>query len=402
MTPIARPFVRDSFTWLAYALLSYYAYLQSALGPLMPFLAAELDLTYTVRALHLSAFALGMVIAGTTGDRAASRFGRRRLFWGGGAGMVMGVLLLIFGQNAIFTIGGTFVMGWLGSYLLVMIQATLSDHHGENRPIALTESNVYAVMLAAVAPAVVSWQEGTGSDLGWRMAMIFAVVTYIIAMSMPSIQKIRIPGEKRKNMSATTPSATNAPLPRVFWAYWVFVFFGVAIEWAIIFWSSDFLERVVGLPRVEAAGATSMFLGGMVFGRIAGSRLSARYPSTSLLFVAVGLVIIAFPIFWLARDVFINLMALFVMGVGTANLFPLVLTEAVTVGDMNVNKASARISQAAGFAILIPPLILGTLADQIEIFAAFALVGIFAVICLLLLIGATVMRRTVSTTTPAV
>ena len=88
-------FTRDRFTWLAYAMLAYYAYLQAGLGPLMPFLRQELGLSYTLGGLHLSAFALGMFSAGVTGAALAARFGRRLLFWGGAAGMAGGALLLV-------------------------------------------------------------------------------------------------------------------------------------------------------------------------------------------------------------------------------------------------------------------------------------------------------------------
>ena len=53
------PFTRDRFTWLAYLLLAFYTFLEAALGPLMPFLRAELALNYTCGGLHFSAFALG-------------------------------------------------------------------------------------------------------------------------------------------------------------------------------------------------------------------------------------------------------------------------------------------------------------------------------------------------------
>ena len=48
-------FVRDRFTWLAYLMLGYYAYLQAANGPLMPFLRADLGINYTTGGLHFSA-----------------------------------------------------------------------------------------------------------------------------------------------------------------------------------------------------------------------------------------------------------------------------------------------------------------------------------------------------------
>jgi hypothetical protein len=47
-------FVRTGFTWPAYLMLGYYAFLQAALGPLAPFLQGELHLTYTQTSLLTS------------------------------------------------------------------------------------------------------------------------------------------------------------------------------------------------------------------------------------------------------------------------------------------------------------------------------------------------------------
>lgn len=66
-------FQRDRFTWLGYLALAFYAYLQAAIGPIMPFLREALQLNYTVAALHFSTFALGMMLAGVLGDRAAAQ-----------------------------------------------------------------------------------------------------------------------------------------------------------------------------------------------------------------------------------------------------------------------------------------------------------------------------------------
>src|SRR6185503_2982221 len=101
--PIAISFVRDRFTWLAYFMLAYFTFTQAALGPLMPFLRTELNLSYTVTGFHLSAFALGMVLAGLTADRLAQSWGRWLVFWGGGIGMALGALGLILSHQAILT-----------------------------------------------------------------------------------------------------------------------------------------------------------------------------------------------------------------------------------------------------------------------------------------------------------
>src|SRR5215208_1100131 len=61
---------RDRATWAAYLLLGLFAYLETAVGPSMPFLRRGLDLSYTVASLHFTAFAAGGVAAGLTAERA--------------------------------------------------------------------------------------------------------------------------------------------------------------------------------------------------------------------------------------------------------------------------------------------------------------------------------------------
>ncbi|HXV41699.1 MAG TPA: MFS transporter [Anaerolineae bacterium] len=124
-------FVRDRFTWMAYFLLAYFAFTQAALGSLMPFLRTELKLNYTVAGLHLSAFALGMIVAGLTTDRLAQRWGRQAVFWGGGFGMALGALGLTLTSRPALTITSIFGMGFLGTLMLILIQTTLSDRHSE-------------------------------------------------------------------------------------------------------------------------------------------------------------------------------------------------------------------------------------------------------------------------------
>src|SRR5690242_15311718 len=127
------PFTRVRFSWLAYALLAFYSFAQATLGPLLVFLRSELNLSYSTASLHVSAFAAGMLVSGSLGDRLAQRWGRRATFWGGAGGMAVGALGLALGGHLAITLGGTLCMGLWGSLLLMMIQAGLSDQHGDQR-----------------------------------------------------------------------------------------------------------------------------------------------------------------------------------------------------------------------------------------------------------------------------
>lgn len=361
-------FRRDRFTWLAYFMLGYYAYLQATLGPAAPFLRDELGISYALTGMHVTAFALGMMLAGITGDWFAIRFGRYAVFWAGTGGMALGGILLTLGTHPIATIGSSFFMGIVGSHLLVMIQAALAEHHGENRAIPLTESNVVASVLAAIAPLAIGF--GTQIILGWRFALYVGAIMGILAYLLNF--RVQVPG-KRKNpeIKEKTPAK---PLPKAFWAYWFVVFTGVSIEWSMIFWSADFLENIVGLERATAATLVSIFLGAIIVGRFVGSWLSHSIKSSRLLFGAASAIAIGFPIFWLATIPILNIIGLFIAGLGVANIFPLTLATATNIAPTQTNRASARIASGAGSAILITPQVLGAIADQAGIHAAFGII----------------------------
>lgn len=359
-------FERDRFTWLAYWMLAYYAYLQASLGPLMPFLRAELGLSYTVAGLHLSAFALGMVFAGLTGDQVAHRFGRYTVFWVGAAGMAVGAIGLALSSAILLTIASILVMGWLGSFVLVMIQAMLSDRHQEKRTIALTESNVMASVFAALAPLLVGGFQRVG--LGWRGALYFGAI-FLVVMVL-SFRAVPVPETRR----AASDRPASRPLPLLFWGYWLVIFFSVSVEWCMIFWGADFLENEVGLARVDAATTMSVFFAAMIVGRFLGSRLTRTAPGEKLLLLALGLALVGFPLFWLPRLPVLNITGLFITGLGVANLFPLTLAVGVGVAANQIDQASARLSMGGGMAILLAPLVLGWFADRVGIAIAYGLV----------------------------
>ncbi len=368
-----QPFVRDRFTWLAYFMLAYYAYMLAVVGPAVPFIRSELHLNFTISALYIGAFAAGMVIAGFTGARMARRFGRPLLFWGGGLGMALGAVALTVSRSAEMGILSAFVSSLMGSYLLVMIQSTLSDQHGGNRAFALTEANVFAVLAASAAPLAVGFGESQGWS--WRVAIVAGIAVWGVIFIWTR-RSITLPLSRQL---ITTASADATPitgkLPRVFWTYLIVVFFSVAVEWCMVFWASTYMETVVGLTKETAASSVALFSLAQFVGRAAGSWLTRRFSSSGLLLIAGAIVLVGFPMFWLGRTPIINALGLFVCGLGVANLFPLTLSLTSAVGVANPDAASGLTSMASGLAILFTPQILGIAADRIGIQSAYGIVA---------------------------
>jgi fucose permease len=364
-------FQRGRPTWLAYLLLAFYSYFLNSLGPITPFLKDELKLSYTVSGLHFTAFAAGILIVGLAGDASVRRMGRYRALWVGAFGISVSVAVLIAVRSVVFTIAAAFFMGLVGSLILVGIPSLLSDLHGEWRPVALSEANMIASLVAMAAPLAVGWAAHLPG--GWRWAL--GVVALAPFLAWPWAART---GPGRALPLAVGAAAERRRLPWLYWLYWLALVLAVSVEFCMIFWSANYLETSVGMRRANAAQSVSLFLAGMVVGRLAGSRLVRRFPSHLVVIVSVSIAAAGFGIFWAFPRVVPALLGLFVAGLGVASMYPLIVSLAIGVAEDSVH-ASARATLASGSAILVLPLVLGRLADAVGIRPAYGVVGVLLI-----------------------
>ena len=367
-----RTFHRDRFTWLAYLSLAFYGYFLNVLGPITPFLKEELQLTYTVSSFHFTAFAIGILLIGLGGHLVIQRIGHQRSLWLGLFGMSLSALLLLTGRSSVITIGASFLMGLVGSLILAIVPAALSDQHGEMKAVALSEANVIASLFATSAPLLVGWFAHTGG--GWRLALgIMAGIPILMFLGLGR-------NSSPTAMSVAEESAqSDKPLPLLFWLYWLAIVLGVSIEFCMVFWSADYLKQVLGLIKADAAQAVSLFLAAMIVGRILSSRLVQRFSTRAVVTVSIVAAGIGFLLFWRTDNIFVGLSGLFITGLGVASLYPLILSLAINASNGNTVQAGARATLASGTAILALPLALGGLADAVGIRAAYAVVLVLLV-----------------------
>jgi len=369
-----QPFIRDRLTWLAYSMLAYIGFTQSMLGPLMPFLRNELGLNYTRGGLLPAATAAGLILSGLSADWLARRWGRRVVFWGGALGLATAAVLLglshYFGTVFIAVLG----IGFGSSLTQVMIQALLADQHGERRSLAFTEANVAASLSTTLTPLVIGGLQSIGA--GWRA--ISALVIFFLTLLAVTFHRQSIP-DGAAAQTQSVEDKDKGHLPFSFWLYWIVLFLVVAVEMSMAVWTTDFLFSVAGLSRVDAALGFSAFPAAMLIGRIAGSRLTRRWSSVTLLLASLAMTLIGFPIFWLARLATLNILGLFITGLGIASMYPLTLSLAVGLAPGQSNLASARVSLGVGTALLTAPFLLGWLADLIGLQSAYGMVIVLMV-----------------------
>jgi fucose permease len=363
-------FHRTRFTWLAYLFLAFYGYYLNILGPITPFLKDELHLSYTVSSLHFTAFAVGILIIGFVGHPLIQRLGRWRSLWIGAVGMSLGALLLLAGRTPLLTIGASFLMGLVGSLILAIVPSSLSDEHGELRGVALSEANVVASLVSTAAPLLVGWFAVLAG--GWRWALA-------LAAGAPLLMRLGFGKVEPPQAASEEQSQGKQRLPLLYWAYWMAILLAVAVEFCMLFWSADYFETVLGMPKASAAQSVSLFLAAMILGRLAGSRLVQRLAASKVVLGSTLLAGAGFLVYWGTTIPIFGMIGLFLTGLGTASLYPLILSLAVGAAPNNTVQAGARATLASGGAILSLPLVLGRLADAVGIRLAYGVVALLLV-----------------------
>jgi fucose permease len=348
-------FIRGPVTWYCYLLLSFFIFMLTIQGNVIPFLKSEFNLSYRIAGLHASAIAVGAILVGLIGDRLVSVFGRRVVLVLGALGCVTGAVVLCLAWTPLLSIAGCGLIGFGGTFIPAVSFAILSDLYGGQRDLAINEAAAIQYGFAATAPLLASLCISQG--FGWRGAVLIGGMSG--AAVILSFCRRNCPNPAGRNLS------WPGRLPSAYWAHWCAIGFVVAIEFCVLIWSPEYLERVINLSREGAAAAASAFILAMFIGRAVGSQLARIVSIDRLLISELGVALLGFIIYWGFTTPITAVAGLVVLGIGVSLLFPLTVSLAIGAAGMQSDAASARVTLAFGVALLLVPALLGDLADRV-------------------------------------
>jgi MFS family permease len=368
-------FRRDAPTLLCYGALAGYAFWLYAFGPALALLQAELHFSYTVLGVYSALWSAGAALVGISFARLARRLHRAALLWSSAVGAAAGAGLFAVARTVPLTLLGTAVLGFAGTTLLTCTQAIMSDRHGERRDRALTEANVGAAACAVLAPLVLGLLQGTPAS--WRSAL--ALPALLLAGLYLRYRHQPLP-------AAPAGRAGAGRLPLACWVLAALTAIGIAVEFCPIYFGAELLTST-GLHAAQAATAMSGFYLGILGGRLGGARLTRRSGrAVPMLWASLAVTAAGFGIFWLAGLPAVAIAGLFLCGIGVANLYPLSLALTLAAAPGNGDTANARTQLLGGAIVITAPYLLGSLADQLGLRAAFTiepvLIGVSALLLL--------------------
>ncbi|MGB4594467.1 MAG: MFS transporter [Anaerolineaceae bacterium] len=363
--------VRNNKTWLIYIFLCCYVFFMNLPGPINGFLKDEFQLDYTLLSLHASAFALGIVLTGLFGHFVIDRLTQWQGLAIGTIGLGAGGLMIGFGASPFVTIAGLFITGLVGTLILSIYPAVLKEEMGKHQAVGISEANMFASIVASIAPLVIGF---SAARLGsWRpVVVIFSVLVGLLGLWLILDKRVN-----HKPIVVTDEGVRQkGRLPRKFWLYWISLVLGVSVEFCTIYYASLYSKQVLELTQSQSVQSLSLFLAGMVIGRLVTSNLVKRFSRNSILVTSIIVAAVGFGLFWWAPSTTVALLGLCLMGLGVANFYTMILSLALDASDGQEKLAASRTTLASGLAVLSLPMVLGVLADRMGIWAAFGLVGV--------------------------
>ncbi len=347
---------RGAVIWYAYLIIGFFTYLNSIQGNILPFLRAELDLSYGVVALHTSAIAFGMLLVGALGDRltwAAGRGGTARI---GGIGSVAAALFLCAAPVAWASVASCFLIGLFGALLPMTSSALISGVPRDRRDIVFAEANVMAYVFAIAGPIL----SGLCVWLGWnwRLAILAGAASGVVILA----------------------AYWRTPIPAGFWGYWAALGLGVAVEFSILLWAPAYLHDVIGLDTTASAIGAAAFFAAMLIGRTAGTALLRVASARTLYFGSIATTLVGFVLYWSTAIPAVALIGLFVVGLGIAMVFPLAISTAIGAAGAAADRASTRVIIGPALAILLGPPALGSLADYAGLWVAQSMTAVLTIL----------------------
>jgi MFS family permease len=368
--------------WTAYVVMVAEGFLVYAVGFITPFVRDTLHVEPWLAAMPNSLMAVGLGLGGAAARRLNARFGARRAIRAWLLLMSAAGLLLATPVSVLVTMAGGFLFGVALGGWLVHVNSALGQ--GPLGALLLTRANLWSVVGGLVGPLVLSVAAVT---VGWWYGTLVPLPFLVVLAFV-------IPGSPARDAPLAS-GAAEPPLSRAFWMSWAFLTLCIGAEFSYVVWGSQVASARTGITTEAATGLASLYVVGMVGGRLAASFVSVG-PERSLLVLRAGTALTALGalILWLAPNPELAGLGLLLCGLGMAPIYPFAASLALAHAPDAPVRASARLTLASSTSIFAAPLLLGVVVSIAGI------VGAWAIVLALLAVAFAVLLRVSVPTVP--
>lgn len=340
----------------------------------------DFDLSHTLAQLIPSAVFLWFFILSVPVGILQSRIGKRPMLLIGVLVTALGLLIPYLVYTFPMVLAGFAFLGIGNTIVQVSANPLLVDVvPGKRRSSMLSFSQFIKSIGSMVAAPLAGWFAIRFGD--WKiLLLVFGVVSILNAVWL---SLIRIPEERESTYRVSLASAFGLLNVRVIGLMVFCIFLIVGIDVGVNSISGQFLLERFDAAQTTAESARSLYFFGKLIGTFFGAILLVRLKGRHFLVWSAVLGVLSMIAFLLAPTEIVSLILMFIIGLGVANIFPLVFSLTVERYPDRANEISGLMMMAICGGAIIPPL-MGWIGDTTSILWSFSvLIVSFALILMI-------------------
>ncbi|NIF67715.1 MFS transporter, partial [Burkholderia sp. Cy-647] len=145
-------------------------------------------------------------------------------------------------------------------------------------------------------------------------------------------------------------------------------------------WATVYMGDVVAATPAFASAAYAAFSGGMAAGRFAGDFVRARFGAPQLVFASASFACVGMLGALLLPEPVPALVGFTMMGLGLANMMPLLFAAAARVAGISPAEGLAHVAGLAYFGLMFGPVVIGAVAQAAGLPVGLGIVALCAAI----------------------
>jgi MFS family permease len=367
--------------YLAFASNFTWVMVIGLLGPSIPAIIEDLGIGYTRAGLFFTMLSLGSLFGTPLGGIASDYLNRKVLF--GCIALTLAIGLVSMGIPASYTAILLIILAYsfFGSPAGTVGQSIMLAVFPDRRERYISLQTSFAALGSFTAPLLVALNFTIG--LSWRWPFIetgaLALLLFLFIMLVP-LPRAAGGAMSWKNLSRVLGN------PRVLFSA-LLIFFSVAPDLGFSYWLAEHFKTELGVSLNLSSAVVSVFLVGMIAGRLATSRLLKHLTTPRLLKSGMILSLGSLIVFLGAPWIPVKLLAIVLYGLGTAPVFPLLMARGTALFPDQPGTVSGVLFGSVSLGGMVFPLLLGALASRLGIRLSYIVVGVIILGLLLALIG---------------
>lgn len=351
--------------WVQYIGFISVGIIANIIGPLLPAIRTDINISYSQGGLLLSGQFVGMLITSLIGGYLIDRTGKRPFLLAGSAMLITGLIGSMVSKSYAFLYVLNLITGFGYGIYELGINALCADTSEKNKGSDMNFVHFFYGVGAIIAPllAFVS-TEYLGN---WRYCFGFALVTPIAVSILLLTNRI----EEHRAIHDVGKHIVNKdsnPVTSLFlWTAGLAMFFYVGVEvstggWITVYWST-----LVPDSAIPASLTATIFWLSLTVGRLISGKIADRIGLSNYLFAAGFGTLLLSALWSILPPGGWTLIIVALLGFACSGQFPTAMAIATSHFPRKAGMAAAFISVSAGLGGFFIPSVIGRLADMFNI-----------------------------------